>query len=186
MRLSALLVILLCLSGVLGSQSLNTFQRMEACGDWRCVVAFAADGTLRLDRSIPWRLPLRGESATLTSGFGYRVHPIDGGRKFHAGVDIAAPLGSPVVASASGRVSTGYNPVLGYYVKIDHLNGFTSSYGHLDEVLVRPGDLVAQSAPIGTVGVSGRTTGPHLHWSAAHRSQSLDPLELRAALLAAF
>ena len=185
MRQSVFLLALVFFSGTLVGQSLDAFQRVEACDNWRCVVNLAADGTLRLDRSIPWRLPLR-ESATLTSGFCYRVHPIDGGNKFHDGVDIAAPLGNLVVASASGRVSTGYNRVLGYYVKIDHLNGFTSSYGHLDKVLVRSGDLVAQSAPIGTVGISGRTTGPHLHWSTAHRNISVDPLELREALLAAF
>jgi len=188
MRYLSLPLLIFYLSGPSCGQSLVAFQRLEACNDWQCVVALAGEGsTLRLDRSIPWRLPLRRQSARLTSGFGYRVHPIEGGRSFHDGVDIAVPHGSLVVASGSGRATTGYDRTLGYYVRIDHLNGFTSTYGHLDAVLVRSGDLVAQTSPIGTVGSSGRSTGPHLHWSTRYRTGgSIDPLELRRTLLAAF
>ena len=184
MRLFIFPLLLFLLSSSLIGQSLAAFQLLEACNEWQCVVSLAGNASLRLDRSIPWRLPLR-RTPRLTSGFGYRVHPIEGERKFHDGVDIAAPLGSRVLAAGSGRVSMGFNRILGYYVRIDHLNGFISTYGHLDRVIVQTGDLVAQSGLIGTVGVSGRTTGPHLHWSIEFLgSGSVDPLELRRALMA--
>ena len=167
-------------------QSFAAFQRLDSCSNWRCVVGLSKDVSLRLDRSIPWRLPLR-QAARVSSTYGYRVHPIDGQQKFHGGVDIAAPLGSSILASGSGTVTTGFNAVLGHYVTIDHLNGFTSTYGHLDQILVSPGASVDPDSVIGTVGESGRTTGPHLHWSVRHTvSGSLNPLELRSLFLESF
>ena len=194
-------IVVLCFlfSGLLAGQSLTGYQRLEACRDWRCVVNLVGETSLRLDRSIPWRLPLR--RSRLTSSFGSRRHPVAGGQSFHDGIDIAAPLGSRVYAAASGRITTGYSSTLGNYVSIDHLNGFVSVYGHLDQVWVTTGRLVAQSTPIGTVGISGRTTGPHLHWatryaapadnaSSDHRAdvhgKMIDPLELRRNALVNF
>ena len=167
------------------AQSWVAFQALDACPSWRCTVALAATVSLRLDRSIPWRLPVR-QAARLSSGYGYRTDPLDGRRRFHAGVDLAAPLGCPVLAAGSGRVATGYDRNLGHYVTIDHLNGFVSTYGHLDRIAVTSGSVVGPQAVLGTVGQSGRTTGPHLHWSVSHvASGGVDPLAVRRLFLAA-
>ena len=189
MRISLLFVVLLGSTSISLAQSFAAFQRLENCEHWHCVVDLARENLeLRLDRNIPWRLPLRRGGAQITSGFGYRTHPIDGGRRFHGGVDIAAPVGTEVLASGCGRASQGYSSVLGHYVRIDHLNGFVSTYGHLAEVFITDGELISQSSVIGSVGCSGRTTGPHLHWTIRYRRTGtvVDPLVLRRSLLARF
>ena len=186
MRLLMLNILVLSFAQILSGQSFAIFQLVEDCKDWRCVIDLAGDRTLRLDRSIPWRLPLRNDPQ-LSSSYGYRMHPLEGGRRFHGGVDITAPFGSAVLAAGTGTVTTGYNPILGNFVKIDHLNGFVTTYGHLDRIFVSSGDRVVQAGLLGTVGMSGRTTGPHLHWSTHYRGGgTLDPLELRRVFMASF
>ena len=184
-RICALTLWISVTSNPLFSQSFVAFQQLESCTEWECVVALLPVTALRLDRSIPWRLPLRAESARLSSAFGYRVHPVEGTRKFHGGVDIAAPLGTHVVAAGAGRVSTGSNRLLGKFVRIDHLNGFTSTYGHLSRITVRGGTTITQGMVVGTVGMTGRTTGPHLHWTVKYKDRQVDPLIVRRAVFAA-
>ena len=167
------------------AQSFSTFLALDSCANWQCVMTLVGDHSLRLDRSIPWRLPVRS-TARLSSGYGYRMHPIKGKRKFHAGVDLAAKLGSPVFAAAAGLVTTGQNRLLGNFVKIDHLNGFTSTYGHLDLIIVNSDELIPQGHPIGSVGTTGQSTGPHLHWVVSYRGKSMDPLVLRQAFIDSF
>jgi murein DD-endopeptidase MepM/ murein hydrolase activator NlpD len=106
----------------------------------------------------------------ITSAFGWRVHPITGDRRFHAGTDLGAPQGTPVIAAATGQVVTA--DFLGGYgltVILHHEKGTQESlYGHLSEIFVQPGDDVEQGTVIGRVGSTGNSTGPHLHFEWRH------------------
>jgi murein DD-endopeptidase MepM/ murein hydrolase activator NlpD len=125
-------------------------------------------------------------SGTFTSGYGYRIHPVTGGRKLHAGIDIANSTGTPIVASASGTViRSEYSSSYGNVVYITHNIGgqvYTTLYAHMDSRLVSSGQSVSAGQQIGTLGTTGRSTGPHLHfeihkgpWSGS--SSSVDPLD---------
>lgn len=104
--------------------------------------------------------------AQITSMFGWRIHPITGEKGFHAGADIGAPMGTPVLAAHAGRVALA--DFLGGYglaVVLRHnQDAQETRYGHLSEVTVKPGDWVEQGTVIGRVGASGHTNGPHLHF----------------------
>ncbi len=104
--------------------------------------------------------------AWISSSFGYRIHPITGESRFHQGTDIAAAEGTPVLAAWEGTVEiAGWMGGLGFAVVISHNNGSQETrYGHLSEVLVEPGQVVSQGQPIGLVGSTGFSTGPHLHF----------------------
>ncbi len=103
--------------------------------------------------------------APITSGFGWRTHPITGSRRFHSGVDIGAPMGAPVVAAASGMIITaGRLGGYGNAIVIQHNGVQQTLYGHLSEVFVQPGQRIEQGTVIGRVGSTGNSTGPHLHF----------------------
>ena len=109
--------------------------------------------------------------ATITSAFGWRVHPISGNYRMHTGTDIAAPTGTPVLASFIGRVShADYMGGYGLTVVIRHTEegNQESRYAHLSQVFVQPGDVVQQGEIIGLVGSTGNSTGPHLHFEWRH------------------
>ena len=110
-------------------------------------------------------LPIIG-SAVNTSGFGWRLHPLLGAWRLHAGEDLAAPEGTPVVAALSGRVvSSGLAGGYGLAVEVEHQRPLRRSlYGHLSELYVKAGDVVRQGEVIGRVGSTGLSTGPHLHF----------------------
>ncbi|MCS7194405.1 MAG: peptidoglycan DD-metalloendopeptidase family protein [Meiothermus sp.] len=129
-----------------------------------------------LDRT-PSGLPLPFE-ARLTSGFGYRPSPFGNlAYEFHNGVDLAAPEGTPVYATAAGTASeVGWNPLFGLMVLLDHGNGLHTLYGHLSASYVGRGEQVSQGQPIGAVGSTGRSTGPHLHYSVYRYGVAVDPL----------
>lgn len=100
-----------------------------------------------------------------TSGFGYRKSPFTGLREFHKGLDIANRQGTPIIATADGIVSyTGYKGLLGKTLVIDHGHGMMTRYGHAHEILVETGDVVKRGDKIATIGSTGRSTGPHLHY----------------------
>jgi murein DD-endopeptidase MepM/ murein hydrolase activator NlpD len=102
----------------------------------------------------------------VTSEFGFRSSPIGGGREFHKGIDIATRMGVHVVAPADGLVSEAvYDRDVGHMVKINHGYGMTSWYGHLLRTAVKQGNMVKRGDLIGYVGNSGRSTGPHLHYT---------------------
>ncbi len=102
----------------------------------------------------------------LSSPFGYRVHPIHGTYGFHSGVDLASPGGTPIKATRSGTVTKAtYDSASGYYVTVNHGDGFSSSYLHMTHYIVKPGDKVSQGQVIGYVGSTGWSTGNHLHFS---------------------
>ena len=110
-------------------------------------------------------LPVIG-SAFNTSGFGWRLHPLLGSWRLHAGEDLAAPEGTPVVAALAGRVvSSGLAGGYGLAVEVEHDHPKRRTlYGHLSELYVRPGDRVLQGEVLGRVGSTGLSTGPHLHF----------------------
>ncbi len=103
--------------------------------------------------------------AFISSSFGYRTHPITGQARFHQGTDIAAAEGTPVLAAYSGNVEVaGWFGGLGLAVVISHGDRHETRYGHMSEVLVKPGQYVKQGTVIGLVGSTGFSTGPHLHF----------------------
>ncbi len=100
-----------------------------------------------------------------SSNFGYRIDPFTGQRSFHEGIDFPAEPGTPVLAAASGKVTFAeVHPEYGKMVEIDHGNGLVSRYAHSSQLLVKEGDLVVAGQQIATVGSTGRSTGPHLHF----------------------
>eukprot|EP01136_Pigoraptor_vietnamica_P012649 Opistho-1_new@52818 len=120
-----------------------------------------------------WSLPL--ENLRITSGYGYRIHPVTKQHDFHKGVDLAARC-DPVLSVLAGIViETGFNLVLGKYVRIGH-GEFQSIYGHLSYILVCKGDTVDAKQPIAITGTTGRVTGEHLHFSIKFRNNHINPL----------
>ncbi|TVR57792.1 MAG: hypothetical protein EA426_11385 [Spirochaetaceae bacterium] len=115
--------------------------------------------------SPPFVVPVEGR---VTSGYFVRVAPearFWPRLEFHSGIDIAAPVGTPLRAAKSGRiVQTGYNDLAGHHVEIRHILGFSTFYAHLDRVDVRRNGFVFKGSRIGTVGTTGRATGPHVHF----------------------
>ncbi|HET7266132.1 MAG TPA: M23 family metallopeptidase [bacterium] len=112
----------------------------------------------------------------VTSRFGWRVHPIFGGREFHTGMDIATRYGSPVVAACAGLVRfVGWKSGYGRIVVLDHDGGIETAYSHLSAALVSPGQRVTQGQLIGRIGNSGWSTGPHLFFEVRRNGVPLDP-----------
>ena len=123
----------------------------------------------------PAGLPLN--NGRLSSGFGYRFHPLSGRYQPHAGVDLAAPMGSPVVATADGMVGlAGWKGGYGLTIQIDHGKAIQTRYAHLSATSVTPGQSVKQGQVIGFVGSTGRSTGPHLHYEVRVSEVAIDPL----------
>ena len=117
--------------------------------------------------------PVAGESS---SGFGYRIHPIQNTLRFHYGTDFAADEGTPVLAFADGTVlAAGEDEGYGSYVKLDHGDGFVTLYGHCSALLVSAGETVQKGQTIALVGSTGQSTGPHLHFELMHNGIYLNP-----------
>lgn len=114
---------------------------------------------------------------TISSKFGYRIHPISGEKKLHTGIDIPAPAGTPVVAANSGTVIISrYDNSYGNMVAIDHGGGIVSFYAHNTERLVKVGDKVSKGQKISTVGTTGYSTGNHLHFEVKKNGTFVDPM----------
>lgn len=125
------------------------------------------------DVGLEWPLP----ELRITSHFGYRYHPILGGRRLHRGTDFGAPSGTEVRAAAAGRVVTaGTDGAFGATVGISHAAGLTTRYSHLSSVSVGVGDTVAIGDVVGEVGCTGRCTGPHLHFETWEWGIPVDPM----------
>ncbi len=120
----------------------------------------------------------------VTSGFGYRIHPITGVRKFHAGIDIGAPCRAPIYAAAAGVVISA-GPASGYgnLIAVDHGGGIVTRYGHMynDGLLVRVGDRVGAGQQIARIGSFGLSTGCHLHFEVMQDGAFVDPSSVLAA-----
>jgi len=125
--------------------------------------------------AVPSRMPL--EKMLLTSGYGMREHPILRKRADHKGVDLAAPVGTPVYATADGIVSKaerfgGY----GNYIQIEHGGELQTRFAHLSGYAVKEGDRVHKGDLIGYVGSTGRSTGPHLHYEVRVAGEAVNPI----------
>jgi murein DD-endopeptidase MepM/ murein hydrolase activator NlpD len=120
--------------------------------------------------------PIRGR---LTSPFGWRNDPISGVKRYHAALDMAAAIGTPVKAAMDGQVTTvGFNGTYGKFIILSHSNGFQSMYAHLSVTSVTQGTKVGQGAKIGEVGNTGYSTGPHLHFAVFKNGRAIDPRDL--------
>ncbi len=144
----------------------------------------ASPGVTRLRpgmRLLRW--PLRGFS--VSSGYGPRRHPILGGTRRHAGVDLPAPRGTPVRAAADGMVRYfGRNGSYGRFIRLDHGFGLETAYGHLRRyaLSLRRNGRVRRGEVIGYVGSSGLSTGPHLHYEVRINGRAIDPLAVMPAV----
>jgi murein DD-endopeptidase MepM/ murein hydrolase activator NlpD len=117
--------------------------------------------------------PLQG---VVSSGFGFRRHPVYGETLFHYGLDLAADTGAEIHCFADGTVlSAGFSDTYGYCLEVDHGDGFTSFYAHCSRLLVKTGQAVSRDAPIARVGMTGLATGPHLHFELRLDGVSLAP-----------
>jgi murein DD-endopeptidase MepM/ murein hydrolase activator NlpD len=120
---------------------------------------------------------LKPTTGRFADGFGPRLHPISGKEAFHEGLDLAPGWRARVVASQDGRVLfAGLKAGFGRLIILDHGNGLTSWYAHLDEILVKPQQLAKRGDLIGKVGKTGRTTGPHLHFEIRLNGTPQNPL----------
>jgi murein DD-endopeptidase MepM/ murein hydrolase activator NlpD len=138
---------------------------------WRAPIGTPADG------AATWQMPV--DATRISSGFGkIRVDPTTPtGTRTHKGLDMTAPMGTPVQAARAGQVVRAGATTGGFgnLVVIDHGNGIRSFYGHLSAVDVKKGDVVEAGAHIGAVGSTGRSSGPHLHFEVRQDGVSIDP-----------
>ncbi|WP_298296853.1 M23 family metallopeptidase [Hydrotalea sp.] len=129
--------------------------------------------------AIPAIQPVSNKNLNrIASGFGYRIDPVYKVTKFHAGLDFAAPLGTPIYATADGVVQTaGFNTGgYGNEVVINHGYGYQTLYGHMYKVKAREGELVKRGEVIGYVGSTGKSTGPHCHYEVHKNGKPVDPI----------
>ncbi|MBR3600838.1 MAG: peptidoglycan DD-metalloendopeptidase family protein, partial [Lachnospiraceae bacterium] len=113
----------------------------------------------------------------ITSPFGWRIHPVYGDNRFHNGVDMAAPGGSPILAAYSGTVAAaGYSSTMGNYIYINHGSGLVTIYMHASALYVKAGQSVAKGDKIAAVGTTGTSTGNHLHFGVRLNGSYVDPM----------
>jgi len=149
--------------------------RWTANGRSEWIDAANADRSQPVSSGMVW--PVNGH---ITSYFGYRYHPILHFTRFHAGLDIGAGWGSPIVAAADGQVvGAGWSGGYGREVQIAHGGGIVSLYGHMSEIVAQPGSFVRAGQLIGYVGSSGLSTGPHLHFEVRQGGNPVNPLGVR-------
>jgi murein DD-endopeptidase MepM/ murein hydrolase activator NlpD len=130
---------------------------------------------------LPTLLPISGDFA-VTSGFGFRSDPITRLPSLHEGIDFVAPVGTPVLSTAPGVVlQSEYSGAYGNMVDIQHAEGFVTRYAHLQVIHVQPGQTIATHQAVGTLGNTGRSTGPHLHYEVMFKGQALHPVKALAA-----
>ena len=124
---------------------------------------------------VEWLVPI--SYTHFSSPFGYRIHPIYGDWRMHYGVDLSAPQGTPIYASRNGVVNVASYEAggAGYYVNIDHQDGFTTRYMHMTHYVVSAGQYVYAGQVIGYCGSTGASTGPHLHFSVYYNGTAVNP-----------
>lgn len=129
--------------------------------------------------SIPAIQPVSNkELKRLASGFGWRTHPIYKVKKFHYGIDFSAPIGTPIYATGDGKILKVKSSPGGYgkQVEIDHGFGYVTKYAHMNQIDVKIGQKIKRGEPIGQVGNSGTSTGPHLHYEVIHNGKKVNPV----------
>lgn len=133
--------------------------------------------------SIPSIKPVREDKLKRNmhslSGFGYRIHPVHGVKKFHKGIDFTAPRGTAIQATGNGKVIRVQKRRNGYgnNVIIDHGFGYTSLYAHMSIIDVEVGDEVVKGQKIGTIGSTGTSTAPHLHYEIRINGREVNPID---------
>lgn len=148
-------------------------QRTDSLDDSISEIHAAVEARLRQLASTPSIRPVDG---WFSDSYGWRSDPFDGSREFHRGLDIVVPHGTPVRASADGLVTVaGRQAGYGKVVHLSHGSGLSTRYGHLSEILVRPGQRVKQGDVVGRVGSTGRSTGPHLHYEVLRAGRQVNP-----------
>jgi len=133
---------------------------------------------------VPFSYPLKTDGTVkISSGYGFREDPFTKKLNFHPGVDLVADIGDPVIATANGTVK--YidldNKIYGMLVVVQHSFGFETWYAHLSEIDVKIGQKIKRSDVVGKVGITGETTGPHLHYEIHSGNETTDPMELISA-----
>lgn len=166
------------------------FVRLATAARTREFYRFQIPGTQRIEwfdrdgrsaRRALMRTPISG--ARLSSGFGFRIHPVLGYSKMHEGVDFAAPTGTPIFAAGDGEVvRVAYMRGYGNTVDIKHDDTWTTRYAHMSRFAggLRPGDRVTQGQTVGFVGSTGRSTGPHLHYEIHRDGAPVDPMQVES------
>jgi len=123
---------------------------------------------------VEWVVPCA--YTRVSSPYGWRIHPVYGVPKFHSGIDLAAAQGTPIYATRTGQVTLAvYSSTAGYYVTINHGDGFSSVYMHMTHYVVKTGQYVSAGQLIGYVGSTGVSTGPHLHFTINYNGSSVNP-----------
>lgn len=141
------------------------------------VTTYSDDHSTNVPASSGWMVPLPAGSYRVSSTFGMRLHPVLGYYRMHNGVDLGCAQGTPIYASRSGQVNVAtYSGSAGYYVSINHGDGWTSVYMHMTYYIVSKGQYVTQGQVIGYVGSTGYSTGPHLHFGIAYNGKYVNPM----------
>ena len=131
----------------------------------------------RAAQSHPFANPVPSRAYRQTSGFGPRRDPLRGGSRMHNGLDFAGPRGTPIHATAEGRVTrAGWFSGYGKTVDVDHGNGYMTRYAHLSSIDVKAGQRVSRQERIGGMGTTGRSTGVHLHYEVHRNGQPVNPM----------
>ncbi len=155
--------------------SWQSLDKPSATAGFAAPVSTVAALPARRGISIPSIVPVA--SARLSSNYGMRVHPVLGGLRAHKGIDIAAPIGTPIRATADGVVGMAdWNGGYGLYVALDHGGNMETRYGHMSRIAVASGQQVRKGDIIGYVGSTGRSTGPHLHYEVRVAGEAVNPL----------
>ena len=152
----------------LQSKSLDTLQQL-------------ANNQQNMLASLPSIKPVREDklqkSIGTLSGFGNRIHPVYKVRKFHAGLDFPARVGTAIQATGDGVVvEAGWHSGYGNCIKISHGYGYESLYAHMNRMTVRPGEKVKKGHKIGEVGDTGLSTAPHLHYEVHYKGNPINPI----------
>lgn len=163
----------------------STMQRLDRLSKRMVVQSKSYDQLFEMARrkeellqAMPAIVPIKiNNPEQVSSGFGYRVHPVFKTERFHAGIDFTGPIGTPIYATGNGVVEK--NPSEGGYglhVRINHGYGYSSLYAHMSKVLVAPGQKVVRGQVIGLLGNTGLSTGPHCHYEVHRNGQPVNPI----------
>ena len=145
-------------------------QTEEAAKTWKIV---KVESKKNKSSGVLW--PVKG---VITSKFGMRVHPVTGNRSFHNGIDIRGKAGTKVLCPTDGIVvASGWSGALGRMVKVKTTSGHTLCFGHLSKIICKKGQILSRGQVLGTVGSSGRATGPHLHFTVFYRGDYMNPVK---------
>jgi len=153
--------------------------KMESTNNYFRALLFEVGSNNDRLNHMPAIQPISNEDLRrVSSGFGFRYHPIYNIRKFHYGIDFVAPEGTSIYATADGVISIASNSYHGYgtYIKINHGYDYATAYGHLHELKVKSGSNVKRGDIIGTVGNTGMSTGNHLHYEVHYKNEYVNPI----------